>query len=436
MNKSLKRNLTVVFCIIALLAMNLSVANGASASTSFYASKKQYTMSETVAVTVTYSSSTTVGVATAIIDYDNGALKYLRSDADQANGSGGVVKATKVDTSGKSSLSMTFYFQPLKSGDSNVSLTTDECADFDGNALTVGGTSTVKISVTNPSTSVSSNANLSSLKVSAGSLSPSFSPSRTSYTVNVGGDVKVCTISATPQDSAATVSVGGSKNLSVGKNVRTVTVTAENGTTKTYTITINRGEGGSSTDDPDDSTQDPEEEAADILVTVGDKEYAVLENYDEGSIPKGFVMTIAQYGDKDIPVIKDANLKYTFALLKDQETGDETWFFYDEEADAFSLTSEISSEDAMEYAGLLAQLNEGDEEKGLDNKDKILIIALGATVAALAIAILVLQVGIINKNKKKLKKNKSVEEVEEEINLTEDNTEETDSTEEIDIGEE
>lgn len=428
-----KRIIILTALILALLSSLITVDGfGASVSASL-SGGGSYTKGQNVTVRLTYSGAT-FGSADVIFNYDTSILQLI-STSDGPQSASGAFTQSIADERGSSTLSCTATFKTVGTGSTTVTATTSNIHDIDFNMLSTNTAST-SVSVTNPSTSVSSNANLSSLKVSAGSLSPSFSPSRTSYTVNVGEDVKVCTISATPQDSAATVSVGGSKNLSVGKNVRTVTVTAENGTTKTYTITINRGEGGSSADDPDDSTQDPEEEAADILVTVGDKEYAVLENYDEGSIPKGFVMTIAQYGDKDIPVIKDANLKYTFALLKDQETGDETWFFYDEEADAFSLTSEISSEDAMEYAGLLAQLNEGGEEKGLDNKDKILIIALGATVAALAIAILVLQVGIINKNKKKFKKNKTVEEIEEEIDLTEDNTEETDSTEEIDIGEE
>lgn len=79
-------------------------------------------------------------------------------------------------------------------------------------------------------------------------------------------------------------------------------------------------------------------------------------------------MTIAQYGEKDIPVIKDANLKYTFALLKDPETGDETWFFYDEESDTFAETAQISAEDAMEYGKLLAELNGEDQDSEADQK--------------------------------------------------------------------
>lgn len=387
---------------------SISNALGASASLSI-SGGGSYTVGSTIRITYTFSATNIAGASAQIV-YDASVLSYKGCSGGTAPSSAsGVINVYAGDGNAHSSLSVTLTFEALKVGSSSISVSPggDEgIIDYDGNPLSVSSKSTT-VSVTNPSSSASSNANLSSLKVSAGSLSPSFSLSRTSYTVNVGEDVSVCTISATPQDSAATVSVGGSKNLSMGKNVRTVTVTAENGATKTYTITINRGEGGTSSEDPSDDPSDGSDgEIEDITVTVGDKEYIVCENYDESSIPKGFVMTIAQYGDKDIPVIKDENLKYTFALLKDPETGDETWFFYDEESDTFAETAQISAEDAMEYGRLLAELNGDDQDSKAGSKDRILIIALGATVVVLAALVLILQVGIINKNKKKLKKNK------------------------------
>ena len=406
----MKKRLIVLTLILCLMFSFCSISNalGASASLSI-SGGGSYTVGSTIRITYTFSATNIAGASAQIV-YDASVLSYKGCSGGTAPSSAsGVINVYAGDGNAHSSLSVTLTFEALKVGSSSISVSPggDEgIIDYDGNPLSVSSKSTT-VSVTNPSSSASSNANLSSLKVSAGSLSPSFSLSRTSYTVNVGEDVSVCTISATPQDSAATVSVGGSKNLSMGKNVRTVTVTAENGATKTYTITINRGEGGTSSEDPSDDPSDGSDgEIEDITVTVGDKEYIVCENYDESSIPKGFVMTIAQYGDKDIPVIKDENLKYTFALLKDPETGDETWFFYDEESDTFAETAQISAEDAMEYGRLLAELNGDDQDSKAGSKDRILIIALGATVVVLAALVLILQVGIINKNKKKLKKNK------------------------------
>ena len=71
----------------------------------------------------------------------------------------------------------------------------------------------------------------------------------------------------------------------------------------------------------------------------------------------------------------------------------------------------------MEYGRLLAELNGDDQGSESGSKDRILIIALGATVVVLAALVLILQVGIIKKNKKKLKENKKSEE---EIDITDE----------------
>ena len=111
-------------------------------------------------------------------------------------------------------------------------------------------------------------------------------------------------------------------------------------------------------------------------------------------------MTIAQYGDHEIPVIKDNALKYTLALLTDPETGDSRWFFYDEETDTFSERVEMTADEAMEYANLLSDSGKPDGgEKGMTASDKILFAGLGATVAALAVAVMVLQVKILRRKK-------------------------------------
>ncbi|MBK9494539.1 MAG: Ig-like domain repeat protein [Xanthomonadales bacterium] len=96
----------------------------------------------------------------------------------------------------------------------------------------------------------SSNANLSSLSISSGTLSPAFSTSTTSYSVSVPYATTSVTVTPTVQDADATASVNniavssGSPSsaigLSVGNNTITVRGIAENGSTKTYTITVNR----------------------------------------------------------------------------------------------------------------------------------------------------------------------------------------------------
>lgn len=83
---------------------------------------------------------------------------------------------------------------------------------------------------------LSSDATLSALSVSVGTLFPAFSPSKTSYKVLVPVGTITVIPSATLNDSTATLSGLGEVTLIDGKGISTIEVTAENGNRKTYTI--------------------------------------------------------------------------------------------------------------------------------------------------------------------------------------------------------
>ena len=88
----------------------------------------------------------------------------------------------------------------------------------------------------------SSNADLSALTVSSGTLVPQFNPSITSYTVSVVNGVESVSITGTKADVNA--SVTGSVTLSNLKEgeaqTASIIVTAQNGATKTYTVAVTR----------------------------------------------------------------------------------------------------------------------------------------------------------------------------------------------------
>lgn len=88
----------------------------------------------------------------------------------------------------------------------------------------------------------SDDAALKDLSLSAGTLSPEFAPATLSYTATVDYSVSSIDIIANANNAYATVAGDiGTKDLIVGDNPFTVTVTAEDGlTTQAYTITITR----------------------------------------------------------------------------------------------------------------------------------------------------------------------------------------------------
>ncbi|MFC4098082.1 cadherin-like beta sandwich domain-containing protein, partial [Paenibacillus xanthanilyticus] len=96
----------------------------------------------------------------------------------------------------------------------------------------------------------STNANLSNLSLSSGTLSPGFSSAQITYSADVGSGVSSLMVTPTVADSKATVTVNGQAStsgsgtavsLNPGSNTITVLVRAEDtAVTKTYTITVTR----------------------------------------------------------------------------------------------------------------------------------------------------------------------------------------------------
>lgn len=92
---------------------------------------------------------------------------------------------------------------------------------------------------------------LSSLTLSQGTLSPAFAQGTSSYSVTVPYTVASLDVTPTLSDPSSTLTVDGSVyasgnsvlvNLSVGTNPITIVVTAQGGTTKTYTLNATRVE--------------------------------------------------------------------------------------------------------------------------------------------------------------------------------------------------
>lgn len=94
--------------------------------------------------------------------------------------------------------------------------------------------------VTKPADSGSPNNWLSSLSVSGYALTPSFAGGTTNYSLIVENNVNNISVSATTVNSRASIAGTGGKDLVVGTNTIPVTVTAQNGTVRTYTLTVIR----------------------------------------------------------------------------------------------------------------------------------------------------------------------------------------------------
>ena len=148
----------------------------------------------------------------------------------------------------------------------------------------------------------SGNNALSALTVSTGTLTPAFDPAVTEYTLSLPQGTEKLTLTATPSDSNATVQGDGELTLREGENTLPLVVTAENGDTKTYTVTAKVAQ------------------APTLFLSFSGAKLGVVKDVEGVTPPTGFTAAepVSQGGDT-LPVWVDANGKHTLVYLVDEK---------------------------------------------------------------------------------------------------------------------
>ena len=170
-----------------------------------------------------------------------------------------------------------------------------------------GGSSTGN----NPGVSLSSNNALSSLTVSAGTLTPAFDPAITEYTLSLPSQSDRLTITANPSDSRATVQGDGDISLQDGETSLSVVVTAEDGSAKTYTITVQVAQ------------------APTLFLDYNGQRLGVVKDVSQVTPPAGFAPAepITYSGDT-LPIWTDVSGKRTLVYLMDEKTSAQGFYLF------------------------------------------------------------------------------------------------------------
>ena len=170
-----------------------------------------------------------------------------------------------------------------------------------------GGSSTGN----NPGVSLSSNSALSSLTVSAGTLTPAFDPAITAYTLSLPSQSDRLTITANPSDSRATVQGDGDISLQDGETSLSVVVTAEDGSAKAYTITVQVAQ------------------APTLFLDYNGQRLGVVKDVSQVTPPAGFAPAepITYSGDT-LPIWTDVSGKRTLVYLMDEKTSAQGFYLF------------------------------------------------------------------------------------------------------------
>ncbi len=327
----MKKLLSVLFAGILFCSALVSapaLVGSAAGSTVLGVSNKTPNVGESITITVTIKADESMYATEGDLSFDSSILQF------EGGGSASLVdgKVKLIGTpGGANSQTFSLTFKALAAGQRTVSL--GNAKYVGSNSIDVAGSS-FRLTVNAPSApdpaapAASSDASLTSLKVSDGTLSPAFNPAVTSYKVTVDNKITKTTVTAAPA-SGAKVSGAGTVKLSIGDNKRNITVTAADGKTKkTYTVIIHRladGENDSAAAEPPATPAQTEDALA---VTVDGKAYHISASLESLSLPAGFTAGTSSYSGNPVPVYEDGKSEYTLYGLTYDADGTIDFYTY------------------------------------------------------------------------------------------------------------
>ena len=239
------------------------------------------------------------------LNYDKKFLQLV-SSTSEAGGTRMVNTST-----GKPNRTYTFTFKTLKTGSTTVKVGSYYVVDdnFDTVSITNNSKTIKIITQAELEASYSKDNNLKSLTVEGYELNEKFSKDTLNYTLNVPEGTTSIKVNATKNDSKASVSGAGEVSISEGINTIKVTVTAENGGEKTYTLVVNVVD------------QNP------INVEVDGTKYTVIKLRKNYTCPELYEEKEIDINSFKIPACYNENINYTLVGLKTEE-GNVEHFIY------------------------------------------------------------------------------------------------------------
>lgn len=322
--KKVLYNAMAVVMLIACLFFTTDTTYAANVSVSVSSSKVNIGDKVKVTVTIPENASGTVDLY-----YDSSLLSFSSASVDVNANVAGTISISMGKYGLAQSNKVTITLKAKTSGSTKVSATIIDAYDNDSyEEISGSGSKTITIEnevVSEKEEPKSADNSLSTLKLSKGTLSPSFKYNVTNYTATVDYDVTSVVVTAKAANEKAKIeSVTGDGNvkLSVGKNTIKVVVEAENGQKATYTIVVTRKEKATApepSESESESQSESESETEDTPITDtkfewNGEELTIKAEIPEKSIPKNFESSTLVVGGVELPCLSfkkgDLNLLY------------------------------------------------------------------------------------------------------------------------------
>lgn len=410
--KKIIRNLIITALFLSILFLPGITGLAASASITLSSNTESAEVGEDITVYLTIASDAMLGDFEAYITYNADILEF-KNDASFIAGGDGLLKLTdKNSVNQETSRKYIMKFKAKTMGVSAISIKDKaEVYEFESGADMSVSSNSIEIQVS-ASKSASDNADLKSLKVSPGKLSPAFDNKITSYTVDLKYEEDKLVLSAVAEDENADVTIDGNEKLAVGNNKLGIKVKAESGAVKEYIITAVRQEAASQETDEINETDESEtdkdngsEEYNDItdksteigklvLIRNGDElyiqngyRYRVLVPGEDTAIPDGYIKTSLILDSETVTAFTPSNnLDSDFLLLYVMNEDGETGFYQYDRREA-TLQRYVKSREGSKVV-MSGDLMQSEEYKAKLTSMGILLAVLGSVCILLSVALI------------------------------------------------
>ena len=223
-----------------------------------------------------------------------------------------------------------------------------------------------------------SNKSLKTLSIDGFTLDPVFNPETTKYSITLKDDFKddKLKITAVAADEKAKVNIEGNEKFTTGNNMVKITVTAQDGTTRLYTITVSKG---NATTDVNDL------KLSSLTVNKG----SLDPSFDKDV--KSYIIGLedpASFTESDIKALAaDSNIDVTIASKKLNDNGEQLFTILLEPKDEKDTRTGV-------YQINVKKATIIQEEKIQKNADKKIYFIFGGIIAALIILIIIVIIAL------------------------------------------
>lgn len=368
--------LTLLLCFVMVSTSTEQIARAASAIVSLDTGENEVKKEENFSLLVSIDSAEEIGNVEMFVVFDSSKVSFVSGGKYTSSGDGIVLISDKNGSSANTRKKYTLEFKAKEEGkckfyvgdEPTISLASgEELMSVSSISLEIEilakktnenkKEENKKENVENEKNKENSNTennpkseatNLKNIMLADGTLVPEFNKDITSYQVTLPNEITKLALSALPELDSSEVTIKGNDNLSIGQNKVTITVTAEDGTEKIYTITAIRQSAPFVAEQPKEelefqnnlNNQNTQSNTPQIGVHCTETEdgtqitqytkFTIIDLEDETKIPQGYMETGIRIDAHSITAYmpKDDMESETYLLYGKDENGNTNFYEY------------------------------------------------------------------------------------------------------------